>query len=115
MAVVAFGVIIAGAIGWTVIRYRSAAPVAALNASLLPPPGTSFRFARNGEGGFALSPDGTMLAFVGRTEGKAQLWVRSLGESESRLLPGSDGAFYPFWSPDSRWIAFFTPRKLKEN
>ena len=55
-----------------------------------------------------------MLAFVGRTEGKAQLWVRSLGESESRLLPGTEGAYNPFWSPDSRWIAFFTPQKLKK-
>jgi Tol biopolymer transport system component len=55
-----------------------------------------------------------MLAFVGRTEGKAQLWVRPLGESESRLLPGSEGAYNPFWSPDSRWIAFFTPLKLKK-
>jgi eukaryotic-like serine/threonine-protein kinase len=114
MGVVALGVTLAGAIAWTVLRERPAAPVAALNASLLPPPGTSFRFARNGEGGFALSPDGTMLAFVGRTEGKAQLWVRSLGESESRLLPGSEGAYNPFWSPDSRWIAFFTPQKLKK-
>ncbi len=103
-----------GSIGGMMLWGPAAAPVAALNASLLPPSGTSFRFARNGEGGFALSPDGTKLAFVGRTEGKAQLWVRSLGESESRLLPGSEGAFYPFWSPDSRWIAFFTPQKLKK-
>jgi len=103
-----------GAMAWTLLRGRPSAPAVALTASLLPPPGTSFRFARNGEGGFALSPDGTMLAFVGRTEGKAQLWVRSLGESESRLLPGSEGAYDPFWSPDSRWIAFFTPQKLKK-
>ena len=27
-------------------------------------------------------------------------------------MPGTDGAFYPFWSPDSRWIAFFTPNRL---
>ena len=103
-----------GAMAWTLLRGRPPAAAVALTASLLPPPGTSFRFARNGEGGFALSPDGTMLAFVGRTEGKAQLWVRSLGESESRLLPGGEGAYDPFWSPDSRWIAFFTPQKLKK-
>ncbi len=114
MAVAVLGIAIAGGIAWTVLRDRTAPPASALSASLLPPPDTSFRFARNGEGGFALSPDGTKLAFVGRTEGKAQLWVRSLGESESSLLPGSEGAYNPFWSPDSRWIAFFTPRKLKK-
>jgi eukaryotic-like serine/threonine-protein kinase len=114
-AVVALGVVVlAGATAWALFRNRTAEPVAALNASLLPPPDTSFRFARNGEGGFALSPNGTQLAFVGRTEGTARLWVRSLGESESRLLPGSEGAYNPFWSPDSRWIAFFTPQKLKK-
>jgi eukaryotic-like serine/threonine-protein kinase len=105
---------VTGVIAWKLLRERPTAPPTVLNASLLPPPETSFRFARNGEGGFALSPDGTMLAFVGRTEGKAQLWLRSLAERESRLLPGSEAAYSPFWSPDSRWIAFFTPEKLKK-
>jgi eukaryotic-like serine/threonine-protein kinase len=114
MGAVALGVVLGSAIAWTLLRDRPAAPVAALSVSLLPPPETSFRFARNGDGGFALSPDGTRLAFVGRTDGRAQLWVRSLGESESRLLPGSEAAYNPFWSPDSRWIAFFTPQKLKK-
>jgi Tol biopolymer transport system component len=76
---------------------------------------TSFLFDRNGEGGFAISPDGAMLAFVGRTEGKAQLWVRRLDQGESRSVPGSEGAYKPFWSPDSRWIPFFTPLKLKKS
>jgi serine/threonine protein kinase len=114
MAMLALGAALGGAISWSLLRDRPAAPVAVLNTSLLPPPETSFRFARNGEGGFALSPDGTMLAFVGRTEGKAQLWVRSLAESQARLLPDSEGASSPFWSPDSRWIAFFTQRKLRK-
>ncbi|HSU69185.1 MAG TPA: hypothetical protein VLJ39_20035, partial [Tepidisphaeraceae bacterium] len=53
--------------------------------------------------------------FVGRTQGKAQLWVRRLDQAESRPVPGSEGAYKPFWSPDSRWVAFFTPLKLKKN
>ena len=114
VATAALALVSLGTVAWTVLRNRPATPLAALNVSLLPPPETSFRFAVNGEGGFALSPDGTMLAFVGRTAGKAQLWVRPLAESESRLLPGSEGAYSPFWSPDSRWVAFFTPQKLKK-
>lgn len=114
MAAALVSLVSLGVIALALFRDRPAAPAAALNASLLPPPETSFRYARNGEGGFALSPDGTRLAFVGRTEGKAQLWVRSLAESESRPLPGTEGAYNPFWSLDSRWIAFFTPQKLKK-
>ena len=79
-----------------------------------PASGHQLPFRRNGEGGFALSPDGTRLAFVGRTQGKAHLWLRTLAESESRLLPDSEDAYNPFWSPDSRWIGFFTPLKLKK-
>jgi Tol biopolymer transport system component len=115
MAAVAASLVLASLIAWMLLRERPAMPIAALNLSLLPPAETSFRFARNGEGGFAISPDGTMLAFVGRTQGKAQLWVRRLDQAGSRLMPGSEGAFRPFWSPDSRWIAFFTQLKLKKS
>jgi Tol biopolymer transport system component len=83
------------------------------HVSISPPPSSSFRFARNGEGGFAISPDGTMLAFIARTGGRAQLWVRRLDGQES-LLPETEDAFMPFWSPDSRWIGFLTPGKVKK-
>ena len=113
-AVAAIGLAVVAALVWALVWNRAAPPAAVLSVSLLPPPETSFRFSRNGEGGFALSPDGTKLAFVGRTQGKAHLWLRTLAESESRLLPDSEGAYNPFWSPDSRWIGFFTPVKLKK-
>src|SRR5262249_52307651 len=40
--------------------------------------------------------------------GQPALWVRSLGESEGKPIAGAEGAFFPFWSPDSRSIAFST-------
>ncbi len=57
----------------------------------------------------ALSPDGNSLAFVAPTsEGHADtLWVRPLHTSSAQVLPGSAGASYPFWSPDSQFVAFF--------
>jgi eukaryotic-like serine/threonine-protein kinase len=115
MTAVGAGLTFACAIVWTLFEGRPAVPIAALNVSLLPPPATSFLFDHNGEGGFAISPDGATLAFVGRTQGKAQLWVRRLSEAKSRLVPDSEDAFAPFWSPDSRWIGFFTPLKLKKS
>src|SRR5262249_40527973 len=74
-------------------------------SSLLPPEKTSF-------GQLALSPDGKQLAFTGATGGKVQLWVRALDSLEAKALPGTAGATYPFWSPDSRWIGFFADGRL---
>jgi eukaryotic-like serine/threonine-protein kinase len=97
------------ALGWSL---RPDAPRQALHLAIVPPEQASFHVARNREGGTALSPDGRMLAFVAMTAGKAQLWIRRLDAVDARPLPGTDGAFYPFWSPNSQWIAFFTPDKL---
>ena len=61
----------------------------------------------------ALSADGTQLAFIANRQRRPMLWVRSLDSIESRALPGTEGASYPFWSPDGRSIAFFAEGKLK--
>ena len=60
-----------------------------------------------------ISPDGRRVAFTGLSEGRRQLWVRP-SDSVPILLPGTDGATMPFWSPDSKSIAFFADRKLKK-
>ena len=63
----------------------------------------------------ALSPDGLTLAFTARdTSGKSLLWVRPLGSFDAKELPDTDGAAYPFWSPDSHFVAFFAQGKLKK-
>jgi serine/threonine protein kinase/Tol biopolymer transport system component len=64
-------------------------------------------------GSFALSPDGRQLAFVATAEGAPRLWVRSVDQVVARALPGTDGAAYPFWAPDSQAIGFFANGKLK--
>ena len=62
---------------------------------------------------FALSPDGRRVVYVATANGSWQLWVRSLDAVAPRLLPGTDGARYPFWSLDSRAVAFFADGQLK--
>jgi eukaryotic-like serine/threonine-protein kinase len=62
---------------------------------------------------FALSPDGRQLAFVTSADGRPRLWVRALDKMGAQPLVGTDGARYPFWSPDSRSIGFFDGQKLK--
>jgi Tol biopolymer transport system component/tRNA A-37 threonylcarbamoyl transferase component Bud32 len=55
-----------------------------------------------------ISPDGRMVAVVaGGDDGVNRLWVRSMDELTFRVLAGTEDANYPFWSPDSRSIAFF--------
>jgi len=68
-----------------------------------------------GEGHIALSPDGTMLAFVASdSSGKTRLMLRQLDNLVAKELPETEGAFYPFWSPDNRFIGFFETGKLKK-
>jgi hypothetical protein len=62
---------------------------------------------------FAIAPDGRTIVFVATSEGRARLWLRSLDSVSARPLAGTDGGFYPFWSPDSRSIGFFAEGKLE--
>ena len=61
----------------------------------------------------SVSPDGRRLAFVAMSEGQRRVWVRSLDVLAAEALPGTEGAYSPFWSPDSRYIAFFADGKIK--
>ncbi len=59
------------------------------------------------------SPDGRRLAFLADTAGKSRLWVRSLDSLAAEPVPDSDYG-QPFWSPDSRYLAYFGPGKLNK-
>jgi Tol biopolymer transport system component len=62
-----------------------------------------------------ISPDGQRVAFVAISgEGKSLLWVRSLDTLTVQSFAGTEGASAPFWSPDSRSLAFFAGGKLKK-
>jgi Tol biopolymer transport system component/tRNA A-37 threonylcarbamoyl transferase component Bud32 len=68
----------------------------------------------------ALSPDGNMIVFVADMAGATwssnaarTLWLRAIDRSDPRMLPGTQGATEPFWSPDGTSIGFFAEGKLK--
>jgi Tol biopolymer transport system component/predicted Ser/Thr protein kinase len=63
-----------------------------------------------------VSPDGRKIAFVATgADRKRMLWVRSLDTEEGRLLAGTeDVTLPPIWSPDSRFLAFWSGGKLKK-
>jgi eukaryotic-like serine/threonine-protein kinase len=61
----------------------------------------------------AISPDGQTIVFVATSEGRSRLWLRSLDSVSARPLAGTDNAYLPFWSPDSRSVGFFAVGQLK--
>ncbi|MGA8491178.1 MAG: protein kinase [Terriglobales bacterium] len=64
----------------------------------------------------ALSRDGKMLVFVSPEESSAlpMLFVQRVGSSSVTPLPGTQGASYPFWSPDGAYVGFFANGKLQK-
>ena len=94
---------------------RGPAGDGAIRSSILPPEKSAFFFGGISSGPIAISPDGRLLAFVARTpDGRDVLWVRPLDSLSARPLDGTEGASFPFWSPDSRSIGFFADAKLKK-
>ncbi len=86
-----------------------ALPGQAVRSSLLAPPKYYFQ-----PGNFSVSPDGTRLAFVAvAPDGGYSLWVRTLSSSVAQQLSGTEGASFPFWSPDSKRAGFLADGKLK--
>jgi Tol biopolymer transport system component/predicted Ser/Thr protein kinase len=100
--------------GWAVSRLRQpASDQRVLRLQIEPPPGGRFALGAFNPGGLAISPDGKTAAYVASVNGKTGLWVRPLDLTTARLLPGTEGANSPVWSPDSQSIAFFALGKLQ--
>jgi len=100
-----------------VIAYIQRAPLTtrAVRSFILPPEKSIFNFVGLNAGPVTVSPDGRRLAFVASaSEGRNLLWVRPLDALSAQQLAGTEGAFHPFWSPDSRFLGFFADGKLKK-
>ncbi|MGH7485627.1 MAG: protein kinase domain-containing protein, partial [bacterium] len=84
-----------------------------LRVEINPPAKMQFNLAGDNGGPAMISPDGHYLVFSANGISGTQLYLRSLDSLSSQALPGTEGGTFPFWSPDSRSIAFFTNDKLK--
>ena len=105
-------VIVAGIVAAILVALlvsRAAAPAAPTRLSVSAPGIISPQLSA------AISPDGRRLAFVSTGgSGKLMLWVRALDMLEARVLPGTENAAHPFWSPDGRVLGFLADGKLKK-
>ena len=82
-----------------------------IKAAIMPPHGINFE---NGQGSnLTISPDGKYISFIGSdSSGTTKLWVRPINSLEARPLTNATIEAYPFWSPDSKTIAYFDRGKL---
>jgi eukaryotic-like serine/threonine-protein kinase len=95
------------ALGTLMFARRPAAAAPELRVEISTPP-------TEDELSLALSADGQKIVFAAAAAGgESQLWLRSLDSSAARPLSGTNGATYPFWSPDGRAVAFFADNKIK--
>jgi Tol biopolymer transport system component/predicted Ser/Thr protein kinase len=114
IAVAMAAMLVAAGGGWAVFHFRqSSADDHVIRFQIAPPEGVGISGGGNLGGGFAISPDGQNVAFIGVVKGKTGLWVRPLDAANARLIRGSESASRPFWSPDSRSIAFGTGSVLQ--
>ena len=118
---IAAALLVLGALGWTFMR--ASAPHAAATGepvtfAVYPPHGTAFSNPPNmtiNAPQFALAPDGRSIVFSAGSDGaRPLLWRRYMDRLAAEPLPGTEDAYDPFWSPDSRWIGFFTGSELKK-
>jgi eukaryotic-like serine/threonine-protein kinase len=113
---VAAGIGVLGMIAFGLTLFLSSNTERKVIRASLPAPAKSNLFLYGNEAGPAtLSPDGQRLAFAAAdSSGKRYLYVWSLDSNVPRLLAGTEGAVHPFWSPDNRFIGFFSQTKLKK-
>jgi eukaryotic-like serine/threonine-protein kinase len=90
----------------------AASPVGTTRFSIALPPGQDL--AVDTTQALTLSPDGRHLAYVAAENGVPHLYVRRLDNFGFVQIPESEGATFPFFSPNGDWIAFFSQGKLKK-
>lgn len=79
-------------------------------AAIAAPPGQELAGAHHA----AFSLDGRRLAFVASDrQGRTSIWVRAVDSSIAMRVDRTDGAMWPFWSPDGHSLGFFADRQLR--
>jgi serine/threonine protein kinase len=98
---------------WLGLRDRE--PVRTLRSFLPPPPQMSFDFTGDFSGPPVMTPDGSAIAFCARNQKERDsIWVQSFADLAPKKLDGTEGASFPFWSADGKFLGFFADAHLKK-
>lgn len=112
----AFGLALIGFAGFYFTRPAPSVPDA-VSFTFDPPSDYTLTNMGNNSPQLAVSPDGRYVAFVAQDKKSGgpgrTIWVRALGALSAQKLDKTEDADFPFWSPDSKNIAFFADKKLK--
>ena len=105
------GLVAAGALAWAYLSNHKDEQI--LRMEISPPEKLQFNLSGDNSGPATLSPDGRYMVYSANGAEGTQLYLRPMDALTARPLPGTENARFPFWSPDSRSIGFFTNDKLK--
>ena len=100
------------AMAWLLLRHS--APAISIRTVINPPEKNRINLTGDNAGPAILSPDGSSIAFAATgADSKTMIWIRPANSLEARQVAGTENAIFPFWSFDSRSLAFFADGKLK--
>jgi len=109
----ALAALLFGAVLW--LSLRGGEPVRTVRSFLPAPAQMAFDFTGDFSGPPIINSDGTAVAFCARTQKERDsVWVQALGELTAKKLEGTEGAAFPFWSPDGKTLGFFADGHLKK-
>ena len=107
-------ILLVAALGASIFYLRSQPIAEPITYVILPPEGGEFAAYETPDYDVMnISPDGKSIAFAGTVEGRTQIWIQERSSVSPRALAGTENGYSPFWSPDSRSIAFFADGQLK--
>jgi serine/threonine-protein kinase len=98
---------------------RSATPQTVRRWDIVLPDSAPLAFVGSAELGvgrsaLAISPDGSHLAYAAARGESSMLYVRPLDRRVALPIPGTEGAYHPFFSPDGQWVGFLVGRELRK-
>ena len=112
IAVISFA--IPGFLFWRSSRREAALAGTSLHLQFSLPKNEVPNFGGIGVNNMAISPDGTKLVYAALSGAAQRLRLHAMDRDDSSEIPGTDGAYAPFFSPDGKWIGYFDPSGLKK-
>ncbi|HEY7699264.1 MAG TPA: serine/threonine-protein kinase, partial [Vicinamibacteria bacterium] len=114
LAPIAAGAALLAVLLWLLVRaLPSAAPEPFVSRFVIDLPATAPLSLENG-GALAVSPDGSRVAYAARVGDRRVLYMRPLGQLEAAVVPGTEGAESPVFSPSGDWLGFFASGNLEK-